>query len=44
MSKCEFAVDRIKFLGHIVSALGLEPDPSKIKAITTCPHQQTSQV
>ncbi|TWW58996.1 Retrovirus-related Pol polyprotein from transposon 17.6 [Takifugu flavidus] len=35
--KCEFAVDRVKFLGHIVSAQGLEPDPSKIKAITDMP-------
>lgn len=35
--KCEFAVDRVKFLGHIVSAQGLEPDPSKIKIITDMP-------
>ena len=35
--KCQFAVDRVKFLGHVVSAQGLEADPSKIKAITDMP-------
>ncbi len=32
-SKCYFARDRIPYLGHIVSAEGIEPDPSKIKAV-----------
>lgn len=32
--KCQFAVDKVKFLGHIVSARGIEADPGKIKAIT----------
>lgn len=35
--KCHFAVDRVKFLGHIVSAQGIEADPGKIKAITEMP-------
>ena len=32
-SKCEFSKDEIAFLGHIVSAQGVQPDPSKVKAI-----------
>ena len=32
-SKCEFWKDEIAFLGHIVSARGVQPDPSKVKAI-----------
>ncbi|XP_062526842.1 uncharacterized protein K02A2.6 [Bombyx mori] len=32
-SKCIFEAKRIKFLGHIVSAKGLEADPEKVKAI-----------
>lgn len=37
VEKCHFAVDWVKFLGHVVSAQGLEADPSKIKAITDMP-------
>jgi hypothetical protein len=32
-SKCEFARDKLKFLGHIVSAAGIEPVNDKIKVI-----------
>ncbi|XP_025833925.1 uncharacterized protein K02A2.6-like [Agrilus planipennis] len=32
-SKCIFEAKRIKFLGHIVSANGLEADPDKVEAI-----------
>ena len=32
-SKCEFWMEEIAFLGHIVSKEGVKPDPSKIKAI-----------
>ena len=32
-SKCEFWVEEIAFLGHIVSKEHVKPDPSKIKAI-----------
>ena len=31
--KCEFSKTSIKFLGHIVSAQGIEADPDKISAI-----------
>ena len=31
--KCQFAQESVKFLGHIVSARGTEPDPSKVEAV-----------
>ena len=27
--KCEFAVDQVNYLGHVVSADGIKPDPDK---------------
>ena len=36
-SKCKLFQLRVKFLGSIVSADGIEPDPDKIKAITEWP-------
>jgi transposase InsO family protein len=32
--KCEFGSDKVKFLGHVVSQKGIEPDPDKVSAIT----------
>ncbi|CAA0818854.1 Uncharacterized mitochondrial protein AtMg00860, partial [Striga hermonthica] len=32
--KCEFWLDRVAFLGHIVTARGIEVDPSKIEALS----------
>ncbi|XP_048228301.1 uncharacterized protein LOC125369566 [Ricinus communis] len=32
-SKCEFWMNNIVFLGHIISAQGVQSDPSKVKAI-----------
>ena len=32
-SKCEFWMEEIAFLGHVVSKYGVQPDSSKIKAI-----------
>ena len=29
-SKCEFFRSRVKYLGHIVSKIGIETDPKKI--------------
>ncbi|CAA0806248.1 Uncharacterized mitochondrial protein AtMg00860, partial [Striga hermonthica] len=33
-SKCEFWLDRVAFLGHIVTARGIEVDPGKIEAVS----------
>ncbi|XP_051782102.1 uncharacterized protein K02A2.6-like [Erpetoichthys calabaricus] len=35
--KCEFAKTEIMFVGHKVSANGIEPDPNKVKAIQQLP-------
>ncbi|KAL0433708.1 UNVERIFIED_CONTAM: Retrovirus-related Pol polyprotein from transposon.6 [Sesamum latifolium] len=32
-SKCEFWMEEIAFLGHVVSKEGVQPDPAKVKAI-----------
>ena len=31
--KCEFGVQSVRFLGHVVSGNGIKPDPEKVKAI-----------
>lgn len=31
--KCEFGSHEVKFLGHVISACGIKPDPDKVKAI-----------
>ena len=33
VSKCEFAKEQIKFLGHLVSHKGMKPDPSNVQKI-----------
>ena len=33
LSKCQFWLDRVVFLGHIISAEGISMDPQKIEAI-----------
>ncbi|CAI7828971.1 unnamed protein product [Closterium sp. NIES-54] len=40
-SKCEFLQDRLEFLGHIISAEGVEIDPKKIATIQAW-HAQTN--
>ena len=42
-SKCEFFRTKITYLGHIISAKGIETDPKKIEAIQdwTCPKTVT---
>ena len=32
-SKCEFWLDQVVFLGHVVSAEGIKVDPTKIEVI-----------
>jgi transposase InsO family protein len=36
-SKCSFLQRKIKFLGHVVSEHGIEPDPGKIEALKKWP-------
>jgi hypothetical protein len=46
-SKCEFWLDKVGFLGHIVSAEGVAVDPSKVASVTEWSHpkmRETSEV
>ena len=36
-SKCEFWLDQVAFLGHVLSAEGILMDPKKIKAVIDWP-------
>lgn len=36
-AKCVFTQDQVEYLGHVVSGRGVEPDPTKIQAMTQCP-------
>lgn len=40
-SKCRFGVDNVEYLGHIVSAKGISPDPKKIEKLRTFPAPTT---
>ncbi|GJS81546.1 putative nucleotidyltransferase, ribonuclease H [Tanacetum coccineum] len=40
-SKCEFWLQQVTFLGHIVSVDGITMDPSKVEAITKWPRPTT---
>jgi hypothetical protein len=37
LSKCVFAVDKVDYLGHVISFNGVSPDPEKIQAILDWP-------
>ncbi|KAJ8751592.1 hypothetical protein K2173_016841 [Erythroxylum novogranatense] len=39
--KCVFGVQKIEYLGHILSENGVEPDPSKIQAVWDWPTPRT---
>jgi len=39
--KCKFAVPRVKFLGHILSEEGVEPNDEKLEAIKSYPTPKT---
>ncbi|XP_075479366.1 uncharacterized protein LOC142520247 [Primulina tabacum] len=36
-SKCEFWMDRVLFLGHVISAQGVSVDPSKVEVVINWP-------
>ena len=33
LSKCQFAVQRVKYLGHVLSTEGISPDPEKLNIV-----------
>ncbi|CAC5364272.1 Retrovirus-related Pol polyprotein from transposon 297,Retrovirus-related Pol polyprotein from transposon 17.6 [Mytilus coruscus] len=36
-SKCNFAKQKVRYIGHIVNSEGISPDPEKVTAIRTYP-------
>lgn len=40
-SKCKFFQTKVKYLGHVISAEGIQPDPDKVAAIKEWPRPQT---
>lgn len=34
IDKCQFCQEKVKYVGHIVSAAGISPDPEKVEAVT----------
>ncbi|XP_070002296.1 uncharacterized mitochondrial protein AtMg00860-like [Nicotiana sylvestris] len=41
-SKCEFCLDSVEFLGHMVSSEGIKVDPKKIDAVQSWPKPSTA--
>ena len=41
-SKCHFIQPEVQYLGHIVSAKGLRPNPSKLRAVEEFPTPQNT--
>ncbi|KAA0035438.1 pol protein [Cucumis melo var. makuwa] len=41
ISKCEFWLKKVSFLGHVVSSDGISVDPTKIEAVTSWPRPST---
>ena len=41
LSKCEFMLDQIEFLGHVISKDGIATDPNKVKPFKISLHQKT---
>ena len=36
-SKCKFAMRQVQFLGHVVDAAGVTPDPAKLRVVQDWP-------
>lgn len=44
-SKCKFGVTEVTYIGHKITANGVQPDPEKIRAYTrTCLHLKTKRM
>jgi len=41
LSKCEFWLDEVQFLGHVISTQGIVVDPTKIKTVVKWERPQT---
>jgi hypothetical protein len=41
LTKCEFFKPEVRFLGHIVSAEGIQADPAKVKVVASWPKPET---
>jgi len=41
LEKCDIGKQRIQFLGHIISAAGISPDPSLTEKVRECPMPKT---
>ena len=41
LSKCSFATTQVSYLGHLISSIGVTPDPDKIQAITSWPQPRS---
>ncbi|GFO12712.1 integrase core domain protein [Plakobranchus ocellatus] len=39
--KCKFAVPKVTFLGHVISANGIQPDPKNVRPILDAPTPKT---
>ena len=45
LSKCQFWLDRVTFLGHVISTEGVSVDPQKIEAVVNWkPPKNVSEV
>lgn len=42
-SKCKFFQTSVRYLGHVISAQGIQPDPDKVAAVKEWPQPQTAK-
>lgn len=41
LSKCEFWLESVAFLGHVISSDGIQVDPKKVEAVQQWPRPPT---